>query len=303
MPDLSKDSGMNVSEKSNMGTLNSSVQFRSSESLRSLTSMQPYMEMEAPVAVKYPLQYHHQPSGMSGVLPPGFAFQEEDRLSLVSNANSARLPAIGERERGTVRGGRGGGGGPVEEPRHRHHHHHHHRRSRRSRRSRSENALNLAADRRAPVHDRPQRRVCEDYDRFPPSRGQRDSLGGGGRGGVEGRLRPQPFRQCPRTTSDLTLQNAAALRPRGLRLGWDDYGDYVDDDDDWCSTCSSSSESDDEGFFLGEPIPRPMQLRYMTSEELLQKYSSGGLAGPGQMGSRGQLHTRRRRKSKNCIIS
>ncbi|XP_048111095.1 prickle-like protein 2b [Alosa alosa] len=295
MPDLSKDSGMNVSEKSNMGTLNSSVQFRSSESLRSLTSVQPYMEMDVPVAVKYPLQYHHQPSVVSA-LPPGFAYQEEDRLSLVSNANSARLPAMSDRERG-MRGGRGNG--PVEEPRRRHHHHH--RRSRRSRRSRSENALNLAADRRVPAHERPQRRVCEDYDRFPPPRGQQDALGGRGGGGGS-HFRQQPFRQCPRTTSDLTLQNAAALRPRGLRLGWDDYEDYADEDD-WCSTCSSSSESDDEGFFLGEPIPRPMQLRYMTSEELLQKYSSGGLAGPGQIGSRGQLHTRKRRKSKNCIIS
>ncbi|XP_031423342.1 prickle-like protein 2b isoform X2 [Clupea harengus] len=285
MPDLSKDSGMNVSEKSNMGTLNSSVQFRSSESLRSLTSVQPYMEMEAPVGVKYPPQYHHQPSVMSA-LPPGFAYQEEDRLSLVSNANSARLPAMGER-------GRGMRGGPAEETKRRHHHHHQHRRSRRSRRSRSENALNLAAERRPPMQDRPQRRVCEDYDQFPPPRGQRDVLGGGGR------LHPQPFRQCPRTTSDLTLQNPAGLRPRGLR-GWD--ADYADEDD-WCSTCSSSSESDDEGFFLGEPIPRPMQLRYMTSEELLQKYSSGGLGGPGQIGSRGQLHTRKRRKSKNCIIS
>ncbi|XP_063070991.1 prickle-like protein 2b isoform X2 [Engraulis encrasicolus] len=354
MPDLSKDSGMNVSEKSNMGTLNSSVQFRSSDSLRSLNSVQqPYLEMEleldvemeAPVApVKYPLQYHHhhhhnnqqqhhlqqqqqqqhhhhQPSSTTrGALPPGFTYQEEDRLSLVSNANSARLPPMVERDRGRVGVGVGGGRASLAEEPSRHRHHHHHRRSRRSRRSRSENALNLAAERRAPVHERPQRRVCaEDYDRFPPPRSQRDSLGGGagggGAGGPGGHYRPQPFRQCPRTTSDLTLQQHAAGglgRSRGLLGrgggggGWDDYG--YGDEDDWCSTCSSSSESDDEGYFLGEPIPRPMQLRYMSGDELLQKYNASGLGGSGgggggHIGGRGQLHTRKRRKSKNCIIS
>ncbi|XP_028855196.1 prickle-like protein 2b isoform X2 [Denticeps clupeoides] len=265
MPDLSKDSGMNVSEKSHMDTLNSSVQFRSSESL---TSAQPYMDMGTPASRKYPPEYR-EPSVRSGLMP---AFQEEDRLSLINNANNGRSRGFAV---------------PVEESRRRHHHHH---RSRRSRRSRSENALNLAAERHPAPPERQQARVCEDYDRFPPPRNSRGALAG------SGRLRQQPFRQCPRTISDLTLQNPARLRQTGPRL-WDDY------EDDWCSTCSSSSESEDEGYFLGEPIPRPMQLRYMTSEELLQKYSSTGVAGPGQLGSRGQLHTRKRRKSKNCIIS
>lgn len=78
MPDLSKDSGMNVSEKSNMGTLSSSVQFHSSESLRSLNSAQPYLELKAPVQVKFPVQYPREQPGISA-LPPGFAYQEEDR--------------------------------------------------------------------------------------------------------------------------------------------------------------------------------------------------------------------------------
>ncbi|XP_030633607.1 prickle-like protein 2b [Chanos chanos] len=278
MPDLSKDSGMNVSEKSNMGTLNSSIQCRSSESLRSLTSVQPYMDLDPSVQAQYPLQYHEAPS--HGALPPGFAYQEEDRVSLVSEANNARLPPMSERTRRR--------GVDPEEPRRRHHHHH---RSRRSRRSRSDNALHLAAERRPPAQERPQLRVREDYDQFPLPRGARDPFSGG-------RLRQQPFRQCPRTTSDLTLQNPTPLRQQG-RYGWDEYG-Y---DDDWCSTCSSSSDSDEEGYFLGEPIPRPVQLRYLTGEELLHKYSSAGLGGPAQLSGRGQLHTRKRRKSKNCIIS
>uniref|UniRef100_UPI003AB0D440 prickle-like protein 2b isoform X1 n=2 Tax=Centroberyx gerrardi TaxID=166262 RepID=UPI003AB0D440 len=300
MPDLSKDSGMNVSEKSNMGTLNSSVQFRSSESLRSLTAGQPYMEMDPPMSSQYPVQYCDPPGmgvgmGMTHV-PPGFTYQEEDRVSLVSSANAARLPPISERR---VGGGVGGGGGgvrganvrieaPEETPQRRRHHHH---RSRRSRRSRSENALHLAAERRERPQERPQLRVREDYDRFPPPRSARDQFGGGG-----GRYQPQPFRQCPRTTSDLTLQNPGAHRRTGLsQYSWDDY-----EDDDWCSTCSSSSESEDEGYFLGEPIPRPIQLRYLSNQELIHKYNNTGVGGPNRSG---QLHTRKRRKSKNCIIS
>ncbi|XP_076013101.1 prickle-like protein 2b isoform X2 [Genypterus blacodes] len=299
MPDLSKDSGMNVSEKSNMNTLNSSVQFRSSESIHSLTAGQPYMEMNPP-ASQYPVQYCDPPTmGMSmSHLPPGFTFQEEDRVSLVSSANAARLPPISERRVGV--GGGGGGGSsnrgasvrieaPEDTPQRRRHHHHHH--SRRSRRSRSENALHLVADRRGKPQERQQMRVREDYDRFPPPRSARDQFEGAG----GGRYHPQFFRQCPRTTSDLTLQNPGAHRRTGLsQYSWDDY-----DDDDWCSTCSSSSESEDEGYFLGEPIPRPVQLRYLSNQELIHKYNTG-MGGPNRSA---QLHTRKRRKSKNCIIS
>uniref|UniRef100_A0A8B9LHP8 Prickle homolog 2a n=1 Tax=Astyanax mexicanus TaxID=7994 RepID=A0A8B9LHP8_ASTMX len=55
--------------------------------------------------------------------------------------------------------------------------------------------------------------------------------------------------------------------------------------------------SDDEGYFMGEPIPRPVQVRYLDNEDLRQRYS------PTMMGGHSQLHTRKRRKSKNCIIS
>ncbi|XP_009069980.1 PREDICTED: prickle-like protein 2, partial [Acanthisitta chloris] len=64
MPDLSKDSGMNVSEKmSNMGTLNSSMQFRSAESVRSLLSVQQYQDMEPTLHdLASPLGYRERPS-------------------------------------------------------------------------------------------------------------------------------------------------------------------------------------------------------------------------------------------------
>ncbi|XP_013865321.1 prickle-like protein 2b isoform X2 [Austrofundulus limnaeus] len=293
MPDLSKDSGVTVSEKSNLDILNSSAQFRSSESIHSLNAGQSYMEINVPRSSQYHVQFCDPPSVGLGVthLPPGFTYQEEDRISLVSSANAARLPPISER-RVSVVDGRGANtrvDTREETPQRRRHHHH---RQRRSRRSRSENALNLVAERAVRPQERPQLRVREDYDRFPPPRGSRGQFGVGG----GGRYQPQLFRQCPRTTSDLCLQNPGVTRRTGLsQYSWDDYYD-----DDWCSTCSSSSESEDEGYFLGEPIPRPIQLRYLSNQELVHKFNNTGSGGPNRSG---QLHTRKRRKSKNCIIS
>ncbi|XP_061731241.1 prickle-like protein 2b [Nerophis ophidion] len=277
MPDLSQDSGVNASRKNHTDALNcASVQFRSSESLHGVNGGQPYMEINPPRSGQYQLKYC-EPSG-AGVgrsathLPPGFAYQEEDRVSSVSSANAARLPPISERRVS-------GAGVRIETPDRRRHHHHHHR-ARRSRRSRSENALNLVAERRVRPQERPPLHAREDYDRFPPPRTSRDRVGE--------RYQEQLFRPCPRTTSDLTLQNPAAGRRTGLnQYSWDDY-------DDWCSTCSSSSESEDEGYFLGELIPRPVQTRYLSSQELVHKYGQ----------NRGALlTTHKRRKSKNCIIS
>lgn len=290
MPDLSKDSGMNISEKSNMDTLNSSMPFRSSESLHNLTAGQPYVEMEPPRSAPYQLQYCEPAmAGRNMALPSGFTFQDEDRVSLVSSANASRLPPISERRVSAVASNTRGAGirmdAPDDTPQRRRHHH----RSRRSRRSRSENALNLVAERRPRPQERPQLRVREDYDRFPAPNSTREQFGAGG-----GRYQPQPFRQCPRTTSDLCLQNPGGGRRTGLnQYSWDDY------DDDWCSTCSSSSESEDEGYFLGEPIPRPIQMRYLSNQELVHKYNTG----MGGANRSGQLHSRSRRKSKNCIIS
>ncbi|XP_058855653.1 prickle-like protein 2 isoform X1 [Acipenser ruthenus] len=275
MPDLSKDSGMNVSEKSNMGTLNSSVQFRSTESLRSLNSVQPYHDMAPPVdRLKYAVQYRESPAHVRR--SQGFTFEEENSVNRVSNQPNARLPPLSERTRRRSQG-------QEEHQRRRHHH-----RPRRSRRSRSENALNLAAERQSQVRDRPQLHLREEYDPFVLPRGGRDALGYG--------YKREPYGRCPRTTSDLTLQNPTSHHRLGPQF--DDY-----EDDDWCSTCSSSSESEDEGYFLGEPIPQPVQLRYLTSDGHLHRYGSSGLGSSSTMGGRGQLRTRKRRKSKNCIIS
>ncbi|KAJ8379195.1 hypothetical protein AAFF_G00223070 [Aldrovandia affinis] len=149
----------------------------------------------------------------------------------------------------------------------------------------SENALHLVAE----CHPHTQEHPHAHEDQFPQCRGARDPFWGG-------RFRQEIYQSCPWTTSDLTLQNPMSHRPGPY--AWNEY-----EDDDACSTCSSSSEMDDKGYFLGQPIPQTIQLCYLTSEELLHKYSSTGLEKPAPLGSQGHLHTHKRRKSKNCIIS
>ncbi|ELK07771.1 Prickle-like protein 2 [Pteropus alecto] len=273
MPDLSKDSGMNVSEKlSNMGTLNSSMQFRSAESVRSLLSAQQYQEMEGNLhQLGNPIGYRDLQS--RGRMHQSFDFDGGMAGSKLPGPEGVRIQPMSERtrRRSTSR---------EDTRRFRPH------RSRRSRRSRSDNALHLVSEREAisRLKERPPLRAREDYDQFMRQRSFQESLGQGSRRDLYG--------QCPRTVSDLALQNAFGER----------WGPYFTEYD-WCSTCSSSSESDNEGYFLGEPIPQPARLRYVTSDELLHKYSSYGLPKSSTLGGRGQLHSRKRQKSKNCIIS
>ncbi|KAM6062442.1 prickle-like protein 2 isoform 2-T3 [Chlamydotis macqueenii] len=271
MPDLSKDSGMNVSEKmSNMGTLNSSMQFRSAESVRSLLSAQQYQDMEPNLHnLASPLGYRERPS--HGRMHQSFDYGSGVPGGKLGVQEGSRHAPMSERtrRRTNLR---------DDDRRYRPH------RPRRSRRSRSDNALHLASEQYCRLKERPSLRAREDYDQFMHQRSCRETLEQGPRRDVYG--------HCPRTVSDLALQNHLGER-------WGPYfAEY-----DWCSTCSSSSESDNEGYFLGEPIPQPARLRYVTSEELLHKYGSYSMPKSSTLGGRGQLHSRKRQKSKNCIIS
>ncbi|XP_003480194.1 prickle-like protein 2 isoform X1 [Cavia porcellus] len=274
MPDLSKDSGMNVSEKlSTMGTLNSSMQFRSAESVRSLLSAQQYQEMEGNLhQLGTPVGYRDLQG--RGRMHQSFDFDGGLTGGQLPGPEGARMQPLSERTRRRATSREGDARRPRPH------------RSRRSRRSRSDNALHLAGEREAlsRLKERPPLRAREDYDQFVRQRSFQESLGPGSRRDLYG--------QCPRTVSDLALQNAFGER----------WGPYFTEYD-WCSTCSSSSESDNEGYFLGEPIPQPARLRYVTSDELLHKYSSYGVPQSSTLGGRGQLHSRKRQKSKNCIIS
>ncbi|NXE67442.1 PRIC2 protein, partial [Calcarius ornatus] len=271
MPDLSKDSGMNVSEKmSNMGTLNSSMQFRSAESVRSLLSAQQYQDMEPTLHdLASPLGYQERPS--HGRMHQSFDYGSGVPGAKLGPQEIPRHTPMSERTRRRT----------VLRDDERHYRPH---RPRRSRRSRSDNALHLASEQCYRLKERPSLRARDDYDPFVHQRSCRETVEQGPYRDVYG--------HCPRTVSDLALQNHLGER-------WGPYfAEY-----DWCSTCSSSSESDNEGYFLGEPIPQPARLRYVTSEELLHKYGSYSMPKSSTVGARGQLHSRKRQKSKNCIIS
>ncbi|NXT62013.1 PRIC2 protein, partial [Chaetops frenatus] len=271
MPDLSKDSGMNISEKmSNMGTLNSSMQFRSAESVRSLLSAQQYQDMEPTLHdLASPLGYQERPS--HGRMHQSFDYGSGVPAGKLGAQEIPRHTPMSERTRRRT----------LLRDDDRHYRPH---RPRRSRRSRSDNALHLASEQCYRLKERPSLRARDDYDPFMHQRSCRETVEQGPCRDVYG--------HCPRTVSDLALQNHLGER-------WGPYfAEY-----DWCSTCSSSSESDNEGYFLGEPIPQPARLRYVTSEELLHKYGSYSMPKSSTVGARGQLHSRKRQKSKNCIIS
>lgn len=300
MPDLSKDSGVNVSEKSTMGTLSSSVQFHSTESL---SSSQPYNNNNAytPLKCGYPLQYWNGPQPLD--------YDVKRCIGVMDSSGNIRMAPLSDRMPRRRINAQESVSQPLQpQPRLRKHHRGGHgnrphcsgRHHSRSRRSRSDNALHLAADRPTQVVELPYRRVQEDYDRFPAGHAARELFG------MEPDGHRQPAHQpCPRTTSELTLQNAGWQH---VGLGGPCWGDgYVGTNDTWCSSCSSSSESEaDEAYFLGEPIPRPVQLCYINNEELRHRYTPSGMGGhhgPLHGPIHGQLHTRQRRKSKNCIIS
>ncbi|XP_029011667.1 prickle planar cell polarity protein 3 isoform X2 [Betta splendens] len=76
-----------------------------------------------------------------------------------------------------------------------------------------------------------------------------------------------------------------------------------------CSTCSSSSDSEEEGFFLGQPIPLPPQLRKQQPDESKDREVDKEREVQRDWGLRGSIRRRRanslgaKDKDKNCAIS
>uniref|UniRef100_A0A8C2HN76 Prickle homolog 1a n=1 Tax=Cyprinus carpio TaxID=7962 RepID=A0A8C2HN76_CYPCA len=224
---------------SNMGTLNSSMLHRSTNSLKSLTSELERVEVteeeEQEQVVPLPEERPKPPHlpvlrrSKSQSKPQQVKFSDD----VVDNGRyddlEVRRPPMSERTRR-----RAYHFDEQDQQRHRHHH------RRRSRKSRSDNALHMVPKEKA------RRWFKED---------------------------------CRQHGPDLNTHYG-----RFLRL----YGD----EDHWCSTCSSSSsESEEEGFFLGQPIPQPRQPRY--------QYYTDDLP----FGTRTKSKQKRGRKGKNCIIS
>ncbi|XP_029969219.1 prickle-like protein 1b [Salarias fasciatus] len=156
---------------------------------------------------------------------------------------------------------------------------HHHRQGRhhRSRKTRSDNALHMVPLEKAQRPYEPQQQgLANPASVFlqHPSNGL-----------------PLAYSQ---TRSDYMLRSAMQGDPRGERF----MGLYGDEDD-WCSTCSSSSsDSEEEGYFLGQPIPQPRPAGHYYAEDYPTRVTAYFPQSSGPHAGRRKSH-----RSKNCIIS
>lgn len=149
----------------------------------------------------------------------------------------------------------------------------------RSRKTRSDNALHMLPLEKAQRFYDPQQQNLVD-----PRHG--------------GMLLQHPNHRLPmaysQTQSDYMLQGLTQEDPRTERF----MGLYKDDDD-WCSTCSSSSsDSEEEGYFLGQPIPQPRPAGHYYAEDYPTRVTALSSQSHGSHVGRRKNH-----RSKNCIIS
>ncbi|XP_051974523.1 prickle-like protein 1 isoform X1 [Xyrauchen texanus] len=261
---------------SNMGTLNSSMLHRSANSLKSLNSeldhegtleaeeeqkITPYFGVETPSPLHLPVLRRTKSQSQPQSRPQQVKFSDDvvDKGYYVEMG--LRHPPMSERTRRRTH--------HMEEPPKCPSNRHHKRRQ--GRKTLSENALHLPSKERAKMHDVPQATGSS----IPEPRN-----------GIL--LKPSAHK----TNSDYAQQGMVRV---------DHLQDFCDDDeDDWCSTCSSSSsESEEEGFFLGQPIPKPrsQSFHYYTED-----YPTRVTALSPPYGSQTK-QKRKGHKGKNCIIS
>lgn len=249
-----------------MGTLNSSMLHRSTNSLKSLVSEQGE-NAAGQDAVLLPEERPkpHVPAlrrTRSQSRPQQVKFSDD--VVDIGNYGDlpVRQPPMSERTRRRVYHFEEQGSQPGR-------HHYHHRR-RRSRKSRSDNALNLLPKERAQMFYKMDHR--------------------GNALGPKGHLASHGH-PSPAAMSDYGLQDPNMGKFLGL----------CGEDDDWCSTCSSSSsDSEEEGFFLGQPIPQSRPHRQYYAEDLPSPVA--GMSSP-SYGQRTKPKKKRGHKGKNCIIS
>lgn len=256
---------------SNMGTLNSSMLHRSTESLKSLSSeLCPEKVLPEEKPVHLPVLRRSK----SQSRPQQVKFSD-DVIDNGSYENiEIRQPPMSERTRRRVY--------HFEERGPRSHHH----RRRRSRKSRSDNALNLVTERKYSPKDRLRLYTPDNYEKFIQNKSARE---------IQAYIQNADlYGQYTHATSDYALQNPGGPRFLGL---------YGEDDDSWCSSStSSSSDSEEEGYFLGQPIPQPRPQRYAYYTDDLSSPTSA-LPTP-QFGQRTTKSKKKKgHKGKNCIIS
>lgn len=256
---------------SNMGTLNSSMLHRSTESLKSLSSeLCPEKILPEEKPVHLPVLRRSK----SQSRPQQVKFSD-DVIDNGSYENiEVRQPPMSERTRRRVYHFDERGSRP-----------HHHRR-RRSRKSRSDNALNLVAERKYSPRARLRLYTPDNYEKFIQSKSAREI-----QAYIRGAELCGPYAHA---TSDYALQPPGGPRFLGL---------YGEEDDSWCSSStSSSSDSEEEGYFLGQPIPQPRPQRYAYYTDDLSSPTSA-LPAP-QLGQRTTKSKKKKgHKGKNCIIS
>ncbi|XP_065141046.2 prickle-like protein 1b isoform X2 [Paramisgurnus dabryanus] len=269
---------------SNMGTLNSSMLHRSANSLKSLNSeldhegalgeveaedeaeedgISPYFGDDPTSPLHLPVLRRTKSQSQPQSKPQQVKFSDDVVDKGYYGGLAVRQPPMSERTRRRTY--------QIEEqprrPTNRHHKH------RSGRKTRSENALHLPKE-RAKLHVVPE---------------------------IISSSRPEP-------RNGILLNHSTHGHQRSPSGGYAQQGmvrvdhlrDFCDDEDDWCSTCSSSSsESEEEGFFLGQPIPKPrsQSFHYYTED-----YQTRVTALTPAFGSRTKPK-KKGHKGKNCIIS
>ncbi|XP_051547385.1 prickle-like protein 1 isoform X2 [Myxocyprinus asiaticus] len=270
---------------SNMGTLNSSMLHRSANSLKSLNSeldhegaleveegedeeedrIPIYFGEELPSLLHLPLLRRTKSQSQPQSRPQQVKFSDDVVDKGYYGEMGLRQPPMSERTRRRTHYREE----PPRCPTTRHHH-----KGRQCRKTRSENALHLPSKERAKLHVVPKETGLS----IPEHR--------------NGILLNPSAHSYHQTYSDYAQQDMVRV---------DHVQDFCgDEEDDWCSTCSSSSsESEEEGFFLGQPIPKPrsQSLHYCTED-----YPTRVTALTPPYGSRTKPK-RKGHKGKNCIIS
>lgn len=113
-----------------------------------------------------------------------------------------------------------------------------------------------------------------------------------------GLLLQHPAHRLPlaysQTRSDYMNQSSAPGDPR-----LEHFMGLYREEDDYCSTCSSSSsDSEEEGYFLGQPIPQPRVSGRYYAEDFPTRVTALSSQCHGTQTGRRKSH-----RSKNCIIS
>lgn len=157
--------------------------------------------------------------------------------------------------------------------------HHRHGRHHRSRKTNSDNALHMLPLDKAQRPYEPQQPMPVN----PPCGAM---------------LLQHPAQRLPlaysQTRPDFMLQGATQGDPR-----LEQFMGLYRDEDEWCSTCSSSSsDSEEEGYFLGQPIPQPRPVGRYYTDDFPTRVTALSSQSHGK-----QTGRRKRHRSKNCIIS